>query len=666
LKTKPVAIPVFFTAIITLVFFQWKDLSGEEKNSSPYTLLFQGKGDKLFAYTEKGEQEIARLAEVHKNTDLKRFHQFNGRYYFSIDGEPILEIDYQKLLSDHPEAAIRTLPSGHRKQLTFDNSYRKIVDFSLQGVIAQKREILVSDRDKINTINLSGSRWWEYSALFRKGSTLYIGTSVKGLYKIENFTSGEKKRVTPVPLSNGLPFIPYDNERKIYEEIRSIHVTDNGTILVGTGFGGGLYIYTDKEKSFKKVTLPAQVDNSIFDIDHISVADNQFWLSTTGFLIQCRLNDTQPASPAECYHAVSWDAIVDTKTRFAVISSADNRLLTGVYTNREKEATVEKKKRLAKAANRHLFYSSPYQLEKKIDAIERLLDSASYNGMVIDVKDDNGYIRYNSNIPFLKEIGAVKPLFDLKKIVDLVHKKNGYLVVRVVVFKDPVLFQQKGFAILDKTTGEPWGGSPVERWIDPFNKELPKLYYIPLVKELEALGVDEIQLDYIRFPSDGKIYNCSFAHRDKGQYYEEGLEEFLYQVGNATSLPVGIDIYGYNGIYRSAGVIGQDMERFIDHIDVVSPMLYSSHFGDSYLTDRPIEQRITKLISHSVSRSVFIGHGQVVLRPYLQAFPMKNKIWGYGEQYFKDQVESSKTSGGDGFSFWGAIDHMAAVEKALR
>ncbi|HMY10876.1 MAG TPA: putative glycoside hydrolase, partial [Turneriella sp.] len=211
--------------------------------------------------------------------------------------------------------------------------------------------------------------------------------------------------------------------------------------------------------------------------------------------------------------------------------------------------------------------------------------------------------------------------------------------------------------------GGKWIGSPKERWIDPYNPNLLTEYYGPIVRELTERGVDEIQLDYIRFPSDGAIGRCRYSHKKSDHYASEALENFLVGIRQQTHLPLGADIYGYNGMYRVPGAIGQDLEVYGRILDVISPMHYSSHFGDDYMREYARDDRAYQLLLLALSRGSFYAQGNFILRPYIQAFPMKNGLWGYGKKYFADQIKGSADGGGNGFMFWGQIDHMVLVRQ---
>ncbi|MCB1322990.1 MAG: hypothetical protein KDK34_22225, partial [Leptospiraceae bacterium] len=103
--------------------------------------------------------------------------------------------------------------------------------------------------------------------------------------------------------------------------------------------------------------------------------------------------------------------------------------------------------------------------------------------------------------------------------------------------------------------------------------------------------------------------------------------------------------------------------------DVVSPMHYSSHFGDNYLDHiQPREKRTYELLKLGSERPVRMGQGRFQVRPWLQAFRIKIGIWGYGEPYMQNQILGSIAGGANGYQFWGPIQEFyipGRVQKEL-
>lgn len=553
-----------------------------------------------------------------------------------------------------------------KKPVSYDTGLKRtLVDIAPGAdLYLYAQDILIGSGLKKLVTNFSTSQ--RFSALAAGGKYIYVGTAVNGLYYAKRPTNIHKSGYIHFKsLNAGLSFIPYNKSIKFYEEIRRIHIASNGDLLVATGVYGGLYRKAANESTFHRLPWPAKWKTS--DINLITDSKSgEIWVSCTQGMLSYTKKTDQKGSHYSLV-ATSWDQFPEAKENYEsyLFEKKTDSDLKGLYINYHRSPGSAKERRMEVAASKKLFYVSPYELRKKGKTVANLLKSDNFNGVVIDVKDDRGHILYPSEVAFAKEIGAVRPVYNLKSFIEQAHSFKKYVAVRIVVFKDPVLFQKEEFAIWDSKLNKPWIGNPGERWIDPFNPDLAERYYVPFIKELVSLGVDEIQLDYIRFPAEGLLNRCRFRYQKNGEYFSEALEEFLLKIRKATALPLSLDIYGYQGLYRTGGAIGQDMETMGNIADVISPMLYSSHFGNLYMTDVKKDKRVFRLIRHSVRRARFIADGNFLIRPYLQAFPMKSSIWGYGDHYFLDQIKADKKEEGSGYSFWGSVDHMEAVDRAI-
>ena len=556
-----------------------------------------------------------------------------------------------------------------RREVDFDpKAERKVMAISNQHkFIIHKHDLLMvknnGDIIKLNH-NLKSSEY--FTAVAFHNNNIYLGSSVNGLYKA-NY-SDPNKILTFHSFSAGLPFIPHSKNINFYEDIEAIHVTDNGDIWIGTGLSNGLFVKYNNSNSFVPVTLVK--DFSIESIYSISSSNNGsiIWVSSSeGLFILNKLVKNNLVTYSISFFVV--DNIfnsVPSKINFVFIQDQRNKNLFAWFKKSSKDIISYKKNKIKKADHKYLLYSSGFNWSEKFIKIKKMLKGDIYNGIVIDVKDDNGYIRYNSEIEFGKNIKSIRPLYNLDDLVKYLHNSSKYIVARIVIFKDPVLYNISGYPILDKQTNEPWVGTPGERWLDPYNDNLSKKYYIPLVQELEKKGVDEIQLDYIRFPSDGNIWNTKYSSKPSNTIYQsEGLENFLFKIREATNLPISLDIYGYNGLYKAPGLIGQDVEVYGYHADIIAPMLYSSHFGDWYMSDGVKENRVYNLLNICAKKYNYLAKNNYIVRPWLQVFDMKTGIWGYGNRYISDQVKATKENGTNGFMFWGNINQMQKGEEAL-
>jgi hypothetical protein len=273
------------------------------------------------------------------------------------------------------------------------------------------------------------------------------------------------------------------------------------------------------------------------------------------------------------------------------------------------------------------FYISTTTAKRKRFRIYEMIDRYGYNAAVIDVKDDFGRLVYGSKLPEASAMNNDFARAPIREIVAELKERKIYTIARQVVFKDNRVyaFQRNRYAIRD-VGGGPWGADQEERWVDSYSTWVHN-YNIRVAREVLALGFDEIQFDYIRFPSDGPIGRCRWSHKQGNAYKSEALESFLRKARSQIDAPISIDVFGYNAIYRAGGVIGQDIFDMGKYIDVLSPMHYSSHFGPRYMRDVPRDQRAHALLKLGCERPVRRSRGGFQVRPWLQAFEMMGATW---------------------------------------
>ena len=127
--------------------------------------------------------------------------------------------------------------------------------------------------------------------------------------------------------------------------------------------------------------------------------------------------------------------------------------------------------------------------------------------------------------------------------------------------------------------------------MDPFSEEVWK-YNVEIGKELIKLGFDEIQFDYIRFPTDGEnLADAFYRWQDEGMDKESALMSFLSYARQEIKAPISIDVYGANGWHRSGSRTGQEVEVLSDYVDVICPMYYPNHFSQNFMAYPPEIQR---------------------------------------------------------------------------
>ena len=332
-----------------------------------------------------------------------------------------------------------------------------------------------------------------------------------------------------------------------------------------------------------------------------------------------------------------------------------------------------------KADSRKAVYASVYQLrlQEGIDKYKRIVRDNKLNALVIDMKDDYGLLRFDPNSEMLKKMGKVTQYkIDVNHCVSEFKKEGIYLIARIVVFKDKALsnYDKKQYAVWDSSKNAPWvgirgyedvtdedgnstGKNTIyydENWVDPYSEKVWE-YNVEIARELVARGFDEIQFDYIRFPTDGiNLGKASFRWRDSGMDKESALISFLSYARKNINAPIGIDIYGANGWYRSGTRTGQDVEMMSEYVDVICPMYYPSHFEQDFLEFDPKQERPYRIYFYGSYRNTVMGRNKIVVRPWVQAFKMGvryDRQW-YNKDYVLRQVFGVRDGLNRGYMYW--------------
>jgi hypothetical protein len=282
---------------------------------------------------------------------------------------------------------------------------------------------------------------------------------------------------------------------------------------------------------------------------------------------------------------------------------------------------------------------------------------AGGNAVVFDIKDSDGTV----NIPFEHPlIGAHKVyLHDVPKYVHFLHSQGMHAIARIAIFRDErLVVAHPELAIKSKKTGQPWRENGKLVWTDPSRIEVQE-YDIALAQAAAQAGADEIQFDYVRFPAEGdqKDANFSFQKSHANWQRADVIADFLqraYTTLHPKGVLLSLDVFGVMAWQRQVDLshTGQDIVRMAKFCDVLSPMIYPSHFFGMDNIARPGDAP-EHFIGESMDRFELITKGSgVVIRPWLQAFAWRTKT--YSPKYIEVQVLTTKNKGGIGFLFWNA------------
>lgn len=284
-----------------------------------------------------------------------------------------------------------------------------------------------------------------------------------------------------------------------------------------------------------------------------------------------------------------------------------------------------------------------------------LLDSTELNALVIDVKGDRGLIPYPSEIPLARQIGArkVTTVRDMPALIRSLKSRDVYLIARIVVFKDDMLAAARA-DLAARTAG---GGIYVDReklrWVDPARPEVWD-YNLQIAAEAAALGFDEIQFDYVRFPDQRGIEFCVPNTEENRVRSISGFLAAARERLRPYNVFVAVDLFGYTAWNTDDCDIGQTLAGAAPHVDYLSLMLYPSGFQFGIPGYRNPVANSYPIVNLTLERAAErSGISPLRFRPWLQGF--KDYAFDrrtFGAQEIRAQIRASEDFGSNGWMLW--------------
>ena len=299
----------------------------------------------------------------------------------------------------------------------------------------------------------------------------------------------------------------------------------------------------------------------------------------------------------------------------------------------------------------------------RLDEMLNLIDKTEANAMVIDVKETAGTLYWATDLPAATAVGAVMqhPLFQLDQVLPKLKARGIYTIARMVVMKDNTLGKARPeLAVMNAVTGKPWRDYRGGIWLDPYNPGVAE-YIAALAGDLAAKGFDEVQLDYVRFFSDGD-YSVADTNLPNTQSFRLPAIRRLFRLVSeklsTTHAFFSADVFPISFIATDDQGIGQRPEVIMPYVDYFSPMVYPSHYGPYTFgfknpNDHPYDVINDTLKLMNAER---VGL-PMVIRPWIQDF-------GYGPfpPYTAGQVlqemKAASDNGAQGWMIWNAGAHF--------
>jgi hypothetical protein len=277
--------------------------------------------------------------------------------------------------------------------------------------------------------------------------------------------------------------------------------------------------------------------------------------------------------------------------------------------------------------------------EKCNNILEQLFKDTELNTAVIDIKEYEGEV-YIDGVKAVDSIGAyVKAIPNLEKYISILKEKDVYTIARIVVFRDNKMARKKPELAIKNPDGTIWVDKKGIAWLDPYNKSSWD-YNLQIAEKAVDMGFDEIQFDYIRFPSDGNTKNCCYSNKQhSATEASRVLVSFLKEANTrlkTKNIKISIDVFGLTTTAVDDMGIGQKIIEMSQWVDYVSPMLYPSHYGrGNYGITEPNKEPYRTVYYSLESALRRIPNEK--LRPWLQDFSLGYK---YGQKEVKAQIQA--------------------------
>ncbi|HZS60750.1 MAG TPA: putative glycoside hydrolase [Gemmatimonadaceae bacterium] len=309
------------------------------------------------------------------------------------------------------------------------------------------------------------------------------------------------------------------------------------------------------------------------------------------------------------------------------------------------------------------------QSPRKMRSLIALADSTEINGFVIDIKDEFGINYQSTDTLVRRNAGRAGYIPDLPQLIDTLRAHHIVPIARIVVFKDSVAARLNPQWRILKSDGTSWHDKKGMTWVNPYNHDLWE-YELRVADEAAALGFQEVQFDYIRFPEPYKSLPTQVFPGAGDRPKPVVLAEFLNTARTRLSkkgVRTTADIFGLVTSVNGALEVGQRWEDLAQSADVILPMTYPSHYPHgSFGLDRPNAEpykTILAAVSAAHRRDEKLGLEGEHVRPWLQAFTLGPPAYGPAE--LREQKKAVYDAGYQGWVLWNPGSKYEAVAAGL-
>jgi hypothetical protein len=297
---------------------------------------------------------------------------------------------------------------------------------------------------------------------------------------------------------------------------------------------------------------------------------------------------------------------------------------------------------------------------KRRAPVMKMLKETELNSVVIDIKDDFGRIAYPAKDPELaSHLSTLIQMNDIDALIAELHEANIYVIARLFVFQDRALVAARPDLAVQSTLGGVWKDYKGVSWIEAASEDAWK-YNASIARDAYARGFDEVQLDYIRFPSDGnmKMVKYSFFDPKKESRTDVMVRFFKYMDENLRQkgIPLSADLFGFAYWDRDSDMtIGQRIRDAAPYFTAMSPMAYPSHYPPGTLGFKNPADHPYEIILETLKRGTNVmkewPEVKYGSRPWVQAFDIGAV---YDKTKLRAQMKAVVDGGGTGWLMWNA------------
>ena len=322
----------------------------------------------------------------------------------------------------------------------------------------------------------------------------------------------------------------------------------------------------------------------------------------------------------------------------------------------------------------------------------KLIDETELNSVVIDIKSYDGHISF---MPLTTELSpAVGGCFvrDMQDFIDHLHSKGIYVIGRIAAFQDVFRVKESPDLAVKKAsaTTTVWRDHKGIPWIDAGARPHWD-YLVALARDAHNIGFDEINFDYIRFPSDGNMKDIYYpwSKDEKKSEVIRKFFEYLHAKLSSEGVVLSADLFGMTTTNKDDLNIGQVLENALPYFDYIAPMVYPSHYPPSFLGLGDPNKHVYTVVKYSMDKAVErtrattttialpnarIGTSTLYAKPAYD--PKKLRPWlqdnnypvTYTAEMVRDQIRAAYDAGLDSWMLWNAGNRYTrgALESAVR